>query len=96
MTQIQCNNLCNFLILSGKERNRSQGLRAIIGLKRDNADDLNHGVVATQTGEMGMIKGPYCDVASYLFTQIVNIADVNLKLMLAKSATKSCLIFPRC
>uniref|UniRef100_A0A3Q3QHB9 Adhesion G protein-coupled receptor B1b n=1 Tax=Monopterus albus TaxID=43700 RepID=A0A3Q3QHB9_MONAL len=30
-------------------RNRSQGLRAIIGLKRDNADDSNQGVGATQT-----------------------------------------------
>uniref|UniRef100_A0A4W6DTQ3 Adhesion G protein-coupled receptor B1 n=1 Tax=Lates calcarifer TaxID=8187 RepID=A0A4W6DTQ3_LATCA len=32
-----------------KGPNRSQGLRAIIGLKRDNAGDANHGVVATQT-----------------------------------------------
>lgn len=42
----------NFLTLSGKERNRSQGLRAIIGLKRDNVDESNHGVFATQTGEI--------------------------------------------
>lgn len=41
-----------YLILQGKERNRSQGLRAIVGLKRDNLDDTNHGVVATQTGEL--------------------------------------------
>lgn len=30
---------------------RSQGLRSIIGLKRDNVIDGNHGAVATQTGE---------------------------------------------
>uniref|UniRef100_A0A3Q3QH83 Adhesion G protein-coupled receptor B1b n=1 Tax=Monopterus albus TaxID=43700 RepID=A0A3Q3QH83_MONAL len=40
---------CNPQACIGKERNRSQGLRAIIGLKRDNADDSNQGVGATQT-----------------------------------------------
>uniref|UniRef100_A0A673BBA9 Adhesion G protein-coupled receptor B1b n=1 Tax=Sphaeramia orbicularis TaxID=375764 RepID=A0A673BBA9_9TELE len=32
-----------------KERNRSQGLRAIIGLNRDHIDEPNQGAVATQT-----------------------------------------------
>uniref|UniRef100_A0A665WSW0 Adhesion G protein-coupled receptor B1b n=1 Tax=Echeneis naucrates TaxID=173247 RepID=A0A665WSW0_ECHNA len=40
---------CNPQPCIGKERNRSQGLRAIVGLRRDGADDSNHGVVATQT-----------------------------------------------
>lgn len=40
-------------LLSGKERSRSQGPRGIVGLKRENADDSNYGVVATQTGELG-------------------------------------------
>ncbi|XP_069032120.1 adhesion G protein-coupled receptor B1-like isoform X2 [Embiotoca jacksoni] len=40
---------CNPQSCIGKERNRSQGLRAIVGLKRDNADDSSPGVVATQT-----------------------------------------------
>ncbi|KAK5883478.1 hypothetical protein CesoFtcFv8_000271 [Champsocephalus esox] len=40
---------CNPQPCIGKERNRSQGLRAIVGLKRDNTDDSNQGVVATQT-----------------------------------------------
>uniref|UniRef100_A0A7N6AAT8 Adhesion G protein-coupled receptor B1b n=1 Tax=Anabas testudineus TaxID=64144 RepID=A0A7N6AAT8_ANATE len=40
---------CNPQACIGKERNRSQGLRAIVGLKRDNLDDSNRGVVATQT-----------------------------------------------
>uniref|UniRef100_A0A3B5MS61 Adhesion G protein-coupled receptor B1b n=1 Tax=Xiphophorus couchianus TaxID=32473 RepID=A0A3B5MS61_9TELE len=40
---------CNPQLCIGKERNRSQGLRAIIGLKRDNPDESNPGAVATQT-----------------------------------------------
>ncbi|XP_020495891.1 adhesion G protein-coupled receptor B1 isoform X2 [Labrus bergylta] len=40
---------CNPQLCIGKERNRSQGLRAIVGLRRDSADDATHGVVATQT-----------------------------------------------
>ncbi|XP_030268355.1 LOW QUALITY PROTEIN: adhesion G protein-coupled receptor B1-like [Sparus aurata] len=40
---------CNPQACIGKERNRSQGLRAIVGLKRDNADNTNLGAVATQT-----------------------------------------------
>ncbi|GLD59246.1 brain-specific angiogenesis inhibitor 1-like protein [Lates japonicus] len=40
---------CNPQPCIGKGPNRSQGLRAIVGLKRDNAGDANHGVVATQT-----------------------------------------------
>ncbi|KAF3834030.1 hypothetical protein F7725_025234 [Dissostichus mawsoni] len=40
---------CNPQPCIGKERNRSQGLRAIVGLKRDNTDDSNQGVVATHT-----------------------------------------------
>lgn len=43
---------CSRLLL-GKERSRSQGPRGIVGLKRENADDSNYGVVATQTGELG-------------------------------------------
>uniref|UniRef100_A0A3B4G0D2 Brain-specific angiogenesis inhibitor 1-like n=1 Tax=Pundamilia nyererei TaxID=303518 RepID=A0A3B4G0D2_9CICH len=44
---------CNSQACIGKpSSNLSQGLRAIIGLRRDNADDSNHGVVATQTGEI--------------------------------------------
>uniref|UniRef100_A0AAQ4PZZ8 Adhesion G protein-coupled receptor B1b n=1 Tax=Gasterosteus aculeatus aculeatus TaxID=481459 RepID=A0AAQ4PZZ8_GASAC len=42
---------CNPQPCIGKERNRSQGLRAIVGLKRDNADNSNYGVVATQTAD---------------------------------------------
>lgn len=41
-----------FRIFLGKERSRTQGPRGIVGLKRDNADDSNYGVVATQTGEI--------------------------------------------
>uniref|UniRef100_A0A672FSG5 Adhesion G protein-coupled receptor B1b n=1 Tax=Salarias fasciatus TaxID=181472 RepID=A0A672FSG5_SALFA len=40
---------CNPQPCIGKERNKSQGLRAIVGMRRDNTDDANHGVVATQT-----------------------------------------------
>uniref|UniRef100_A0A3Q3GZI4 Adhesion G protein-coupled receptor B1b n=1 Tax=Labrus bergylta TaxID=56723 RepID=A0A3Q3GZI4_9LABR len=44
---------CNPQLCIGKPtfhlRNRSQGLRAIVGLRRDSADDATHGVVATQT-----------------------------------------------
>ncbi|KAG7225484.1 hypothetical protein INR49_027479 [Caranx melampygus] len=40
---------CNPQPCIGKERNRSQGLRAIIGLKKDNTDESNRGVAATQT-----------------------------------------------
>lgn len=42
-----------YRLLLGKERSRSQGPRGIVGLKRENADDSNYGVVATQTGELG-------------------------------------------
>ncbi|KAM8883109.1 adhesion G protein-coupled receptor B1-like isoform 2-T2 [Synchiropus picturatus] len=41
---------CNPQPCIGKERSRSQGLRAIVGLKRENADEPIHGVVATQIG----------------------------------------------
>nr|XP_057903124.1 adhesion G protein-coupled receptor B1-like isoform X3 [Doryrhamphus excisus] len=40
---------CNPQACIGKERTKSQGLRAIIGLRRDHTDDPSFGVVATQT-----------------------------------------------
>ncbi|XP_029701393.1 adhesion G protein-coupled receptor B1-like isoform X1 [Takifugu rubripes] len=40
---------CNTQACVGKERSRSQSPRGIVGLKRENADDSNYGVVATQT-----------------------------------------------
>ncbi|XP_061886022.1 adhesion G protein-coupled receptor B1-like isoform X2 [Entelurus aequoreus] len=41
---------CNPQSCIGKERSKSQGLRAIVGLRRDHVDDSSLGVVATQTG----------------------------------------------
>ncbi|XP_061738126.1 adhesion G protein-coupled receptor B1-like isoform X2 [Nerophis ophidion] len=41
---------CNPQSCIGKERNKSHGLRAIVGLRRDHVDDSSLGVVATQTG----------------------------------------------
>uniref|UniRef100_A0A3Q3WPM2 Uncharacterized protein n=1 Tax=Mola mola TaxID=94237 RepID=A0A3Q3WPM2_MOLML len=40
---------CNPQPCIGKERSRSQGPRAIVGLRKDNADDSVQGAVATQT-----------------------------------------------
>ncbi|XP_053303461.1 adhesion G protein-coupled receptor B1 [Pleuronectes platessa] len=43
---------CNPQACIGKERSRSQGLRAIVGLKRDSAAESSQGVVAPQTVEI--------------------------------------------
>lgn len=53
-----CN--CAHVICAGKERNRSQGLRAIVGLRRDNVEAPNQGAVATQAGETGGFMSVLC------------------------------------